>query len=111
MYLIDLATGKELRIVANFPRMRDFSISPDGKLLAACSTDGLCLWDTATGAFQAARSGHRGLVTTVAFSSDGGALVSAAHDGTVLIWDVASLVAGPELKSPRRVIYNRCGTI
>ena len=56
LYLIDVATGKEMRIVANFPRIRDFSISPDGKLLAACSPEGLCLWDTATGTLQAAKA-------------------------------------------------------
>jgi WD40 repeat protein len=99
LHLIDVATGNTLRIVANFPRMRDFSISPDGKLLAACSTDGLCLWDTATGTLQAQMSGHRGIVTTVAFSPDGGTLVSAAHDGTVLLWDVATLIARPDLQA------------
>lgn len=95
LHLIDISQGNTRRIFANFPRMRDFSVSPDGKLLAACSTDGLCLWDTATGTFQAALSGHRGTVTTVAFSPDGGALISAACDGTVLIWDVARLMARP----------------
>src|SRR5262249_21291148 len=37
-----------------------------------------------------------GVVTTVAFSPDGAALVSAAHDGTMLVWDVAALLRKPQ---------------
>jgi hypothetical protein len=96
LHLIDMATGAEMRVVANFPRIRDFSISPDGKLLAACGPKGLRLWDTATGTLQAEFNGHRGVVTSVAFSTDGSMLVSAAHDGTMLVWSVAALMARQE---------------
>jgi hypothetical protein len=98
IHLIDMASGNTKRTFANFPRIRDFGVSPDGKLLAACSTDGVRIWDTATGTHRAALCGHRGTVTTVTFSPDGGALVSAAHDGTVLIWDVARLMVRPAPK-------------
>jgi hypothetical protein len=100
LHLIDVATGKELRVFADFPSIRDFSISPDGKLLAACNTEGIRLWDTATGTCQADFKGHRGVVTTVAFSLDGRTLVSAAHDSTMLLWDVAALLARPKTKEP-----------
>ena len=80
LHLIDVATGADMRIVANFPRIRDFCISPDGKLLAACGTEGIRIWDTATGTHRMTVNGHRGIVTTVAFSPDGSKLVSAAYD-------------------------------
>jgi WD40 repeat protein len=96
--LLDAATGAEKRVVANMPRIRDFALSPDGKLLAACSTDGVRLWDTATGTLQAECGGHRGVVTTIVFSPDGAALVSAAYDGTLLVWEVAALTSRPAAK-------------
>lgn len=55
-----------------------FAFSPDGKRLAV-SCDGskeLFLWDTATGKRVCQFDGHRGGVTTLAFSPDGSALAS-----------------------------------
>jgi WD40 repeat protein len=89
------AGGAEKRVVGKFRDIRDFTLSPDGKLLAACSLGGLRLWDTATGTLKTALSGHRGVVTTLAFAPDGSTLVSAAYDGTMLLWDVATLIKAP----------------
>jgi WD40 repeat protein len=71
------------------------SLRPDGKLVAASGRTGLCLWDAATGTPLATCTGHRGVTTTLAFSPDGGTLVSAGFDGTLLVWDVATLLARP----------------
>jgi hypothetical protein len=96
--LIEIATATELRAFARLPGIKDCCLSADGKLLAACAQDGIRLWDTATGTLLAECNGHRGLVTTVAFSPDGGTLVSAAYDGTMLVWDVAALTHKPAKK-------------
>ncbi len=95
--IFDTASGKELRtFTAPWP-LTDFCLSPNGEFLAACGHKGLRIWDIATGTILADFNGHRGAVAKVAFSPDGGTLVSAGHDGTMLVWDVAALIAKPPL--------------
>jgi hypothetical protein len=97
--LVDVASGMEVRAFGNFEDHKDCCLSADGKLMAACGAKGVRLWDTATGTLLAEFYGHRGQVTAVAFSADGRTLVSAAWDGSLLVWDVGALCARPETKA------------
>jgi WD40 repeat protein len=68
------------------------AIAPDGRLLAQTGEDGkVHLWDLRSGKEAAALAGHRGQVTTVAFSGDGKRLASGGSDTTALIWDAEAL--------------------
>jgi WD40 repeat protein len=97
--LWDVASGE-----ARFPLGAGYGgfFSPDGKTLAYRSPDGtrITLWDVASGneRFSFSIKGHRGEVTSLAFSPDGKTLAS---DGAYLdeyntgqreikLWDVAS---------------------
>jgi WD40 repeat protein len=49
------------------------------------------LWDSHTGKFIRNFRGHTGLVTSLAFSPDGGRLVSGSRDKTAKVWDMTQL--------------------
>ena len=67
------------------------AISPDGKLLAAGSTDKrVYLWDLASGQTRFVFEGHTEEITSVAFSPDGKFLASGSRDKTVRLWNIST---------------------
>ena len=70
--------------------------SPDGEVLVSgfYPTGTIQLWDVKTGEKIAALDGHTKGVNTLAFSPDGTMLVSAATDGTMLLWDWNEVLTG-----------------
>lgn len=73
--------------------VHDLAYSPDGKLLASVASDGLRVWEAATGKerFSATLPGTSGQwFTSIAFSPDSKILVAAGWDGTIHRFDPAS---------------------
>ncbi|OAA42824.1 WD40/YVTN repeat-like-containing domain protein [Beauveria brongniartii RCEF 3172] len=69
------------------------AISPDDKVVATASHDGmLCFWETMTGAqlgCSAKTNGHSAEVLVMTFSPNGKLLVIAAIDREAFVWDVS----------------------
>jgi WD40 repeat protein len=69
------------------------ALSPDGRAVAVAepAAKAITLWSVLTGKQVRLLEGHRGEVTSLAFTADGRLLVSASEDGTALVWEVSGL--------------------
>jgi len=77
--------------------VRSMSFSPDGKLWAVASLDGITqLWDLAAGQPYGPPLRHRDQALTVVFSPDSKLLATTSADNTARLWD---LTRGPPLYS------------
>ena len=90
----DVASGQELhRLSGHTDAVVVAHFSPDlhhQRLFSGAWDHTIRLWDLADGQEVRRFDGHTGTVQSVAFSSDGRALLSGGTDGTVRIWDATS---------------------
>jgi WD40 repeat protein len=83
--------GKPVSLSAGKWGVVGVAFSPDGKILATGSLDGVViLWDVPTGRVRAVLDKHADIITGVAFSPDGKTLASSSCNGTVRLWGTAT---------------------
>jgi WD40 repeat protein/uncharacterized caspase-like protein len=109
--LWDAVTGAELCALEG----HSFAFSPDSKTLATGSSDNTVrLWDVPTGRELRTLTGHSAVVTSIAFSADGGVLAGSVLNssvfplpegvpiGVIKLWDVSN---GAELRTLEGVSF------
>ncbi len=98
--LIDLLTGR--RIVPNADAFHHLAISPDCRFVAAGSGD-IQLYEALTGMpIGRFPDGHRGEVSSIAFSTNGKHLITGGSEGTILVCEWAA-ACGISSKEPARI--------
>jgi WD40 repeat protein len=94
--LWDTATGKKLATWQGL-LAEDVAFSPDGRYLAAATNKGIALWEVAAGQEVLRFTGHLGRTLRVVFAPNGQVAVTAAEDGTLLVWDMTGLLQAGKL--------------
>lgn len=100
IHILDAATGTDLGQLEGRTGkfgLKALAFSHDGLLLAVAEEDRVSLWDVATRQPVREFFGHRGALTSVAFSADGQTFVTSSEDGTALVWDVTGVVSPKKL--------------
>jgi WD40 repeat protein len=97
----EAASGREIAHLTHDAFFISIAFSPDGKLVASGSADGLIIvWEAATGQ-EIARMRHDSSIRSVIFSPDGQWVASASDDCTVSVWEA---VTGKEYA---RVVHDK----
>jgi WD40 repeat protein len=93
----DVSTGKVVHTFGPFAPsglssqiIAKSAFSPDGKILAVAAGKFGHLFDLATGKELGKLEGHTHVLEDIAFSRDGGKIVTGAFDQTVAVWDATT---------------------
>ncbi len=97
----DMTTKQQRHVIAGYKNTNWVVFSyPDGSVIASeakpsigsTGSEAVQLWDLNTGKRIKILTGHVRNVTSVSISADGETLVSGSQDGTVLVWDIATII-------------------
>jgi RNA polymerase sigma factor (sigma-70 family) len=105
LHLCAIDSGKELLRLEDGGLSGLCAFAPDGRTIAVqdqvpfafSAENTIRVIELATGGERVRFRGHRGRVTTLAFSPDGRTLVSGGYDNTALVWDLVG-DGGPAAK-------------
>ena len=91
VHLWSAADSKMIGTLNTDEFVETLAFHPDGRYLAAGVWAKIHVWDIETQEEMAPLEGSLGTVKTLAFSSDGKALVASSRDGVIRVWDTSRL--------------------
>jgi WD40 repeat protein/class 3 adenylate cyclase/tRNA A-37 threonylcarbamoyl transferase component Bud32/energy-coupling factor transporter ATP-binding protein EcfA2 len=88
--LLDLRTGRRRTLLATLPDhwIRSLAFTPDGTQLAGAATDGLHVWQVASGKITDSYATDAGPHTLSALDPGGRTLIAGQQDGTIAAYDL-----------------------
>ncbi|MFC1766079.1 protein kinase [Planctomycetota bacterium] len=114
----DATTGTELLVLRGHKAVVFSAVySPDGKRIVSAGAGAgrsgqftmpgmMKVWDGETGAELMTLRGHKGIITSVAFSPDGKRIVSGGFDKTVRVWNAENGVELMTLRAHEGFVYS-----
>ena len=97
--LWNAATGTPIATLEDRSGVYSLAFSSDGAMLVSGTWGAVRLWEIDSREQVVSLVGQTGSIHSVVFSSDGTTLGSVADDGTILLWDVARIIA-PQTHGP-----------
>ncbi|XP_026501269.2 WD repeat-containing protein 18 [Vanessa tameamea] len=75
-----------------------FAVTPDGSYCVAGIEEKIYVWQISSGSLLTIINRHYQKVSLLKFTNDGRFFISAAEDGMVMVWSLATVAANPEVE-------------
>ncbi len=86
--ILDAASGAVRQTIRSAYGGWAVAFSPDSKLVAGGTSQGMSMWETASGLWLPTSGGEGSIIRSLAFSNDG-SLLAGGSGGVIFVWNVA----------------------